>query len=91
MQTTAEFEHKKHGKESGKMTQHSKSSSKINLNTASLEELSNMSMVGAQRAQSIIKYRDEHGPFRNWEDLDNIPGFSKGMVHDLKKEGVTIE
>lgn len=73
------------------MAKHSKSSNKINLNTVSLEELSNMPMVGDQRAQSIIKYRDEHGPFMSWEDLDNIPGFSKDMVQDLKKAGVTIE
>ncbi|MEW5803445.1 MAG: helix-hairpin-helix domain-containing protein [bacterium] len=66
------------------------SAQNIDLNTASLEELSRLSMVGKTRAQNIINYREEHGPFKSWEDLDQIPGFSKGMVEDIKKSGVTL-
>lgn len=66
------------------------SSQQINLNTASMEELSHLRMVGRNRAQDIINYRNEHGPFRSWDDLDNVPGFSKGMIEDIKKSGATL-
>ena len=62
----------------------------IDLNTAGLEELSQLSMVGKTRAQDIINFRNEHGPFQSWEELDEVPGFSKGMIEDIKKSGASF-
>ena len=66
------------------------SAQSVNINTASLEELTRLHMVGKDRAQEIINFRNEHGPFRSWEDLDQVPGFSKGMIEDIRKSGATL-
>ncbi|MBI1911676.1 MAG: helix-hairpin-helix domain-containing protein [Deltaproteobacteria bacterium] len=63
----------------------------FNLNTIGVDELSNLPMVGRRRAELIIKYRNEHGPFRSWDDLNNIPGFSQGMVNDLREGGASLD
>jgi DNA uptake protein ComE-like DNA-binding protein len=59
---------------------------KVNLNTASFEELAGLPMVGPERAQELINHR----PFQDWSDVDKVPGFSKGMIDDLKSGGATI-
>ena len=43
---------------------------KVNVNTASVEELSiNLYGVGEATANAIVKYREEHGKFKNVDDL----------------------
>ena len=46
----------------------------VDLNTASIELLSQVSGLGPRLAASIVRYRDEHGPFRSREDLKKVPG-----------------
>jgi len=62
----------------------------VNLNHISVEKLSKLPMVGRERAESIINYRTEHGPFKSWDDLRKIPGFVEGMIEDLKQGGATL-
>lgn len=47
---------------------------KIDLNTATAEQLQTLKYVGQKYAQNIIEYRDAHGPFKTIEDILKVPG-----------------
>lgn len=57
---------------------------KININKASREELQQISGVGDEMADAVIRYRDVHGRFKSKEELDHIPGFSQVRSQRLK-------
>ncbi|HEX2957506.1 MAG TPA: helix-hairpin-helix domain-containing protein [Chitinispirillaceae bacterium] len=61
---------------------------KINLNTASYEDIRHLRMVGDARAHFIL----DHRPYKNWQDFqDKVPGISEGLVDDIKQSGGTID
>lgn len=47
---------------------------KVNINTATAEELKTLNGVGDVTAQKIIDYRESSGPFAKPEDLKNVSG-----------------
>ncbi|MFQ6833773.1 MAG: helix-hairpin-helix domain-containing protein [Enterococcus faecalis] len=57
---------------------------KINVNTATEAELQTISGIGAKKAQEIIRFRDEQGPFKTVEELKNVPGIVEKTVERLK-------
>lgn len=58
---------------------------RVNINTASQEELMNLPGIGASKAQSIIQYREEHGAFQDVEELTNITGIKSGVYEKIKE------
>lgn len=53
----------------------------VSINNGSAEELANsMSGIGIKKAQAIISYRDEYGPFKTLEQLQEVPGISGTLV-----------
>jgi len=44
----------------------------ININTASQKELERLPRIGPATAQSIIEYREQHGPFKSIEELTKV-------------------
>lgn len=65
------------------------SDGKVNLNTASKEELMTVNGIGASRAESIIQYREEHGKFQNIEDIQKVDGIKEGLFNKIK-DSITI-
>ena len=57
---------------------------KLNINTASFEELKTLNGIGDTRAESILKYRAEHGGFQTIEDLMNVEGIKEGVFEKIK-------
>ena len=47
---------------------------KININTATMEQLQSIKGVGESTAVAIIKYREENGSFKTIEQLSNVKG-----------------
>ncbi len=66
------------------------STDKINLNTATLEQLQTISGIGAKRAQDIIDYREANGGFSSVDDLTNVSGIGEKTLEKLKSE-VTVD
>jgi competence protein ComEA len=56
---------------------------KVNLNTASVEELDALPKVGPVLAQRIVDWRKEHGLFKAVEELDAVDGVGPKMLETL--------
>lgn len=58
----------------------------VNVNTADRTELQTLKDIDATRAQAIIDYRTQHGPFRSLEDLDRVKGLGKPTIAAIKRD-----
>ena len=64
---------------SGEQTQ------KIDINTADKEQLMTLSGIGEAKAESIIRYRAEHGNFAQIEDITNVDGIGESLFQKIKE------
>ena len=58
--------------------------SKINLNTATSEELQTLPGIGVSKADSILQYRQENGKFSSIEEIKNITGNKDGVYSKIE-------
>ena len=68
------------------MTAQVQQDNKININTADEAQLTTLTGIGATRAQAIIAYREENGPFVAIEDIMNVQGIKEGTFAKIKDE-----
>lgn len=62
---------------------------KININTATKEELMTLKNVGESKALAIIEYRNKNGLFKTIDDLKNVSGIGDKLFESLK-ENITV-
>jgi competence protein ComEA len=52
----------------------------VNINTADKEVLMSVKGIGEKRADAIIEYREQQGPFKSIDQLTDIGGISQTLV-----------
>ena len=56
---------------------------RVNVNTASLEELTLLPRIGPAKAKAIIGYREKNGPIRSMQELARVPGIGEKLAQEL--------
>ncbi len=57
---------------------------RININTASPNELEDLPGIGPSKAAAIVEYRQTQGPFTAPEEITNVNGIGDGTYQGLK-------
>jgi competence protein ComEA len=63
---------------------------KININTAPVEELVKLKMIGPSYAARIVAYREKNGPFQRPEDIMKVSGIGPRTFEEIRSL-ITVE
>ena len=63
---------------------------KININTATAEELAQLKGIGPSHAAKIVAYREKNGPFKLPEDLMQVSGIGQ-KTFEANQEAIIVE
>ena len=55
----------------------------ININTADVTLLCTLPGIGESKAKAIIRYREEHGAFRDITEIRNVSGIGENLYRDI--------
>ncbi len=73
----------------GAMSKEAAKDGKVNINTATVEELKTLKGVGEKKAEAIIEYRKKNGSFKTKEDLMKVRGIGKKLFESFQERIVT--
>ena len=59
---------------------------KVNINTASAEELTQLKGIGPSHAAKIVAYREQNGPFKAAEEVIKVPGIGQKTFENNKEQ-----
>lgn len=62
----------------------------ININTANIEELTQLNGIGQKYAERILAYRDENGPFKTPEEIMLVAGIGE-KTFEANKDRIVVE
>ncbi len=62
---------------------------KININTASLDDLQKLPRIGEKIAQRILDFRKANGNFKKVEELMKVKGIGEKLFNQIKEQ-VTV-
>ena len=57
---------------------------KLNLNTATADELETLPGIGERKAAAIVEYRGANGPFQRVDDLVEVSGIGEGILGSIR-------
>ena len=57
---------------------------KVNVNTASADQLDTLPMIGLKRARQIVAFREANGPFGTIDEVRNVPGIGDGTMKAIR-------
>ena len=63
---------------------------KVNINTATAEEIAQLKNIGSAYAIRMVEYRQEHGPFEKPEDILKVKGIGE-KTYEVNKNRITVE
>ncbi len=63
---------------------------KININTATVEELAQLDRVGPSYADKIVAFRQENGPFKVPEDIMLVAGIGQ-KTFEINKDRIVVK
>lgn len=75
--------------EEEKTNNNEKSNNIVNINNATIEELTTLSGIGESKAKLIIEYREQNGLFKSVEELSNVKGIGESLIEKIK-DNITI-
>ena len=59
-------------------------STAVNVNTATVQQLTSLPSIGTVKAQAIVKHRDQYGHFTKMGDLERVKGIGTKTLEKIK-------
>ena len=63
---------------------------KININTATAQELTALPGIGQAKAEALVQHRVANGPFKTVDELNDVKGIGNKILENIKNE-VTVD
>lgn len=62
----------------------------ININTATVAELTKLKRIGPAYAEKIVEFREQNGPFKTPEEITKVQGIGE-KTFEVNKDVISVE